>query len=377
MMHMRKLGEVAEVVMGQAPAGSSYNNDGVGLPLVAGAGDFGEMYPEVKKYTSQPSKISQPGDIILGIRASIGEKVLSDKEYCLGRGVAGVRAADSIDGQYLWHCLEYVAPALKSKGRGATFLQVNRNDICSLEIPLPPLKEQKRIAKILDAADALRAKRRESLAQLDALLQSTFLDLFGDPAANPKAWAVSSIGDVCEVGTGSTPSRNNKENFSGKVPWVKSTEVDWGVIFDTGEKVSEIGVSNARLKTFPKGSLVVALYGQGKTRGKCAILGIEAAMNQACAGIYPNEHLRKEYLFYVLKQSYLRLRGEARGGNQENLNLSLLKSFSIPVPPVSLQDKFSRSCEVVNAQKKWLVDHQKGLESLFLSLQQRAFSGEL
>ena len=85
---------------------------------------------------------------------------------------------------------------LRTQGRGATFLQVSKGDIASLQIPLPPLAEQKRIAGILDAADALRAKRREALAQLDTLLQSTFLDMFGDPVTNPKGWEVTCGGDL-------------------------------------------------------------------------------------------------------------------------------------------------------------------------------------
>ena len=122
-------------------------------------------------------------------------KVISDTEYCLGRGVAGLRPSSLLDSRYLWHWLDEVGPELKSKGRGATFLQVNRKDIKELQIPLPPLAEQKRIAGILDAADALRAKRRESLAQLEALLQSTFLTLFGDPVENPMGWPIAKVGE--------------------------------------------------------------------------------------------------------------------------------------------------------------------------------------
>ena len=161
------LSAVCHISMGQAPKGDSYNAARRGYPLIAGAGDFGEQTPAPKKYTDAPTKLSRPGDIILCIRATIGDRNWSDKEYCLGRGVAGLRAKDAdLSQSYLGHWLDHVGPALRTRGRGATFLQVSKSDIASLQIPLPPLTEQKRIARILDAADALRAKRREALGQL-------------------------------------------------------------------------------------------------------------------------------------------------------------------------------------------------------------------
>ena len=183
--------------MGQAPKGDSYNTTRSGYPLIAGAGDFGELTPAPKKYTDAPTKLSRPGDLILCIRATIGDRNWSDKEYCLGRGVAGLRAKDAdLSQAYLGHWLDHVAPVLRAQGRGATFLQVSKSDIASLQIPLPPLDEQKRIAGILEAADALRVKRREALAQLDTLLKSTFLDMFGDPVTNPMGWEQCVVGDV-------------------------------------------------------------------------------------------------------------------------------------------------------------------------------------
>lgn len=144
------LGEVCQITMGQAPPGSSYNDSGAGMPLIAGAGDFDGDHPEPKKFTTGVSKICAAGDIVLGIRASIGAKVWADREYCLGRGVAGLRAKSHIDARYLWHWLSQSADALASKGRGATFLQVNRQDIGEMAVPVPPLEEQRRIAAILD-----------------------------------------------------------------------------------------------------------------------------------------------------------------------------------------------------------------------------------
>lgn len=174
---LRRLDELCVITMGQAPPGDSYNTTGRGLPLIAGASDFYRGRPRAQKFTTAPSKVCGPGDIVVGIRASIGAQVLSDGEYCLGRGVAGLRHGRDLDQRFLWHWLSASSPVLAAKGRGATFLQVNREDIGAMQIPLLPLQEQRRIAAILDEAEALRARRRRSLFWLQELEQAMFVDL--------------------------------------------------------------------------------------------------------------------------------------------------------------------------------------------------------
>ena len=260
---------------------------------------------------------------------------------------------------------------------GANINNLKKEHLDNLLIPFPPLVEQKRIARILDAADALRAKRREALAQLDTLLQSTFLDMFGDPVTNPKGWIVTCVGDATQMGTGSTPSRNDKSYFGGSIPWVKSTEVNWGTVTATSECLSADGVKAARLKRYPKGSIVLALYGQGKTRGKCAVLGIDATINQACCALVPRDPGSTPYLFQFLKSSYHRLRGESRGGNQQNLNMRIVRNFPVPMPPLDVQQRYAAIAESVEQQRTRQLAHLAEIDTLFASLQSRAFRGDL
>ena len=96
-----RLDKVCEIIMGQAPPGDAYNHDGEGWPLIAGAGDFGELYPHAKKHTKAARKVSREGDIVLSIRASIGDHILADGEYCLGRGVAALRPRRELNARYL------------------------------------------------------------------------------------------------------------------------------------------------------------------------------------------------------------------------------------------------------------------------------------
>ena len=290
-----------------------------------------------------------------------------------------LRPGPDVDPHYFGHYFKTSSyrRVVSQLASGANINNLKNEHLDNLLIPFPPLAEQKRIAGILDAADALRGKRREALAQLDTLLQSTFLDMFGDPVTNPMGWMVTCVGDVAKMGTGSTPSRNHKNYFGGSIPWVKSTEVDWGTVAATSECLSSDGVRAARLKLYPKGSIVLALYGQGKTRGKCAVLGIDATINQACCALVSRDPRSAPYLFHFLKYSYHRLRAESRGGNQENLNMRIVRSFPVPVPPVDVQQPYATIAESVEKQKTRHRAHLAELDTLFASLQSRAFRGDL
>lgn len=260
---------------------------------------------------------------------------------------------------------------------GTAQLNFGPSHLKKMHITLPPLGEQQRIAAVLDKADALRAKRRHALARLDALLQSTFLHLFGDPVTNPMGWEVKPISKITDVKTGSTPSRDQEGNYGGEVHWVKTTEVDWGIITNTEETVTKQGIESARLKIYPKGSVIIAMYGQGKTRGKSAVLGIDATVNQACAVLLPSDKLKTEYISILLRHSYKSLRELGRGGNQPNLNLSLVKSFEIPLPPIELQARFAETVKTIQRMQADHARHLYKLDNLFHALQQRAFKGEL
>ena len=148
----------------------------------------------------------------------------------------------------------------------------NISSFRKLEIPLPPIPEQRRIAGILDAADALRSKRREALTQIETLIQSVFLDMFGDPITNPMGWDAPPLADFCRTGTGGTPSRGKMQRYyeGGTIPWVKSGELREEAIATTGERITETALKETNVKLVPKDALLLALY--GATVGRLGIL---------------------------------------------------------------------------------------------------------
>jgi type I restriction enzyme S subunit len=242
-----------------------------------------------------------------------------------------------------------------------------------LEIPLPSLPTQQKIAEILDTADQLRQYNKQLIEKYDALTQSLFLDMFGDPVRNERGWKKMELGEISDMASGSTPSRTNENNFIGNIPWVKTTEVNGKIINDTLEKISEEALKNSSCRLFPKGSIVIAMYGQGKTRGQIGILGIEAATNQACCVLRPSNKMNFQFLYYTLSMLYDGLRSLGRGGNQPNLNLGLLKNYELINPPLSLQTQFAERVQMIETQKQQAQEALAKSEDLFQGLLQRSF----
>ena len=260
---------------------------------------------------------------------------------------------------------------------GGTVKFINKKTMGNIPIPLPPLEQQKKIAAILDAADTYRQKTKALITKYDALTQSLFLDMFGDPVRNPKGWERIKLEEIGTISSGSTPSRKNEENFNGDIPWVKTGEVNSKIILDTEEKISKTALSNSSCKLYPAGSLIIAMYGQGKTRGQVALLGIEASTNQACAVLTKSDKANFTFLYKLIQMAYSDLRSLGRGGNQPNLNSGILKKYLVINPPMELQNQFADSVKAIEAQKEQAQASLAQAENLFNSLLQRAFKGEL
>ncbi|TSH98996.1 hypothetical protein FOZ76_01085 [Verticiella sediminum] len=148
----------------------------------------------------------------------------------------------------------------------------------------------------------------------------------------PEDWETFRLGDISEVSAGGTPSRANPSYWNGDIPWVTTSEVDFCTISSATQSITAEGLKNSAAKLFSPSTLLMALYGQGKTRGKVAVLGIEAATNQACAAISLHSTDSHKFLFHYLVGQYESIRSLSNNGNQENLNSSLVRSICVPYP---------------------------------------------
>ena len=176
-----------------------------------------------------------------------------------------------------------------------------------------------------------------TINSLDSMSQ--FIEMFGDPYTGWK-YPTERLGEVYNIGTGGTPDRKVYGYYEGQIPWVKSTEVSYCEIYDTEEHISEQAIKDSNCSLYPSGTILLAMYGQGTTRGRVAQLRTDAAVNQAIAAIQVQDETESLFLYSMLKVCYDYVRNLAVGGNQHNLNLKLVSSIPLIVPPKELQLKF-------------------------------------
>lgn len=376
---MVPLANVCEITMGQAPPGASYNEEGKGLALIAGAGDFGDSVPAPKKHTSAPSKISEKGDLLLCIRASIGDLNWSDREYCLGRGVAGLKPVEGkLDKDYLWQFISANKHQLAGKGTGSTFKQVSRSHISEWQIPLPALTDQKRIALILKKAKSLGRKRQQSIDLADKFLDSVFLDMFGDPVNNPKGWPIKQLGAIADCQLGKMLSQKARAGHYPK-KYLRNANVRWRSIDLSDLLEMDFSPSEQIKFGLEVGDLLVC---EGGEIGRCAVWrnqAVECYFQKALHRVRVREDVLPEYL-----QEYFYWMASLGGFDKSvsevtfsHLTSEKLKMLPVPTPPLSLQRQFSQIYSQVSDAKDKALKSLSGIEELYGSLAQKAFCGRL
>jgi type I restriction enzyme S subunit len=283
--------------------------------------------------------------------------------------------AGRLDRKYLAYYLrsKSFVDWVSSQVAGAKMPRVSMQLFWQHEIPLPSLSEQKRIAAILDKADAIRRKRQQAIQLADDFLRAVFLDMFGDPVTNPKGWSIRRFGDIGTWSSGGTPPRSVSDFFEGNINWYSAGELNSRYLGGSLEKISESAIKSSAAKIFKKGTMLVGMYDTAAL--KISILMEDSSSNQACANVECNELANVEWLYSYIdcsKDNYLSRR---RGVRQKNLNLGMIRDFCLPLPPRDLQDDFVKFVSAVFDMKKL---QEEGSEfPVFESLSQKAFSGRL
>jgi type I restriction enzyme S subunit len=165
-----KLGEICKLIMGQSPPGNTYIDKPEGLPFFQGKADFGKYFPTVRIWCAQPIKVAEDGDILISVRAPVGPVNMSNLKCCIGRGLTSIRCKDNAINWFIFWYLRSIEEKLASLGSGSTFGAITRDDLVNLEIPLPPLEEQKRIsAKIQELMQEVEHARISCEKQFEAI----------------------------------------------------------------------------------------------------------------------------------------------------------------------------------------------------------------
>ena len=233
-----------------------------------------------------------------------------------------------------------------------------------LDIVIPSTKEQRKIAEILSSVD-IEINRIEDLINVDEKLKIGLMQDF----FNKSDWDYKEIEKVATVLTGGTPKTSVKEYWGGDINWMSSGEVNLRRVKNTEKKITQKGLDGSNASMLPIGTSMIALAGQGKTRGKVAILEVETTCNQSLAGIVTNkDFLYNEFLFYNLEYRYQELRNVSGGEGRAGLNLKLIKNFKVPVPPIETQRKIAHTFASIdervnknNLLKDKFIELKKGL----------------
>jgi type I restriction enzyme S subunit len=275
--------------------------------------------------------------------------------------------------------------------RGASYPAVRDGDVLDEVIPVPPLAEQRKIAGVLGLVQRALEQQERLIALTTELKKAVLHQLFtqglrGEPQKQteigpvPQSWEVVRLGDVAKLQSGGTPARNKPEYWTaGDIPWVKTGEIDYRVIRTAEERITREGLANSAAKVFPKGTLLIAMYGQGVTRGRVGLLGIDAATNQACAAITPldEQKVSTQFIYHFLEFHYEDLRQMGHGANQRNLNAALIKGFRVSFPN---PDEQARIVEALGILDKKLALHQSKhtvLTALFRTLLHQLMTAQL
>ncbi len=190
-------------------------------------------------------------------------------------------------------------------------------------------------------------------------------------------WELQKLSDVFKLSSGGTPNRNNLEFWNGDIPWITTGEVDFNIIKDSKEKITKSAIEKSSAKIFPRGTILIAMYGQGKTRGKSAILGIEASTNQACAALLSKKKINNFFTYQYISGEYENIRLMCNSGGQKNLSLAILKEFKFGMPSLEEQNKISNFLSNVDN----IIEEQEGkvkdLEQYKKGMMQKIFKQEV
>lgn len=325
------------------------------------------------------------GSILLTSRAPIGNIAIAAKEMCTNQGFKSLIPSSKIDSLYLYYCMKANKEKLQALGNGATFKEVSKKIVEEFEIPLPPLEEQKRIAAILDKADAIRQKRQQAIELADEFLRSVFLDMFGDPVTNPKGWEERELKAIAEIRSGVTKGKKIDLDKAVSIPYMRVANVQDGYL-DLSD-IQEILVPQSDADKFKlcSGDILLTEGGDPDKLGRGHIWNNEVPNcihQNHIFSVRVNNHKEviPEFLSAVIssqrgKRYFLKVGKQTTG--IATINKTVLSEFVPIIPPIELQNDYLKILKKHSAGKLKLIKALADQSSLFNSISKKAFSGQL
>ena len=377
-----QLDQVCEIIAGQSPPSESYNDKGEGLPFFQGKADFGLLTPIVRSWCSEPQKISIPNDILISVRAPVGPTNINNVTSCIGRGLSAIRCSNAILNKYLLHYLRHNETKIADMGTGSTFKAITQKELKKIQIPLLPLAEQEKIARILDVADDLRQKDQQLINHYTALGQALFIEMFGDPVTNPMGWDEEKLSKLATFENGDRSSNypSGDDIKDTGILFLSTKNISNGY-FDLNftQFISEQKFSNLSRGKAKKNDLLITLRG---TLGSCCIFDCEfdtAFINAQMMIIRAVSNVSPTFLHALITSNpvFQQLQDLGRGAAIPQLTATQMSNLCVISPPIQLQTQFAERITLIEAQKRQAQASLAYSQALFDSLLHRAFTGEL
>lgn len=376
------LGEVVAFKGGGTPSRGNKSYWGGAIPW-ATVKDFNsgtELRATLESITPEglknsASNVVPAGTLVIPTRMALGKAAITEVDIAINQDLKAVIPDARVDRRYLLHYFIANRARIEGMGKGATVKGITLDQLRAFPIPLPPLAEQRRIAAILDKADALRAKRREAIARLDQLLQSVFLDMFGDPASNPGGFTVAPLGHIAlqiTDGAHHTPVRSSQG-----IPLLSARNVLMGEIdFSNTDFVETDEYERLRKRCEPlPGDILISCSGSiGRVAAvdthRPFVLVRSAALVKLDASLASTAFMEHQLRTPALQAQ---MRQAARSSSQANLFQDPIRKLCVIVPPLDLQRRFERVVFAVRERRRSYVASQDQMSTLFSSLQSNAF----
>ncbi|MBS5123909.1 MAG: restriction endonuclease subunit S [Clostridium sp.] len=329
-------------------------------------------------------------DLLMAWSATLDAFLWNGNDAVLNQHIFKVRSL--INKKYHYYLLKNTIQEMYSKTHGTGMVHITKGKFEKLEVPLPPLKEQQRIVdkieslfeKLDKAKELIEEARDDFEKRKSAILEKAFrgelTKVWRKENNINREWKREKLKDITKVTSGGTPSRKHPEYFEGKIPWIKTGEILWNKIYDSEEHITEEAIANSSAKLIPEGAVLVAMYGQGLTRGRASILEKEACTNQAVCALIPSDAVLNSYLYYYFMSNYWRFRQVAKGGNQENLSGKVIGAFEIDIPSIEEQNEIVRILDKLLEEEskiEELTTLEEQIELIKKSILAKAFRGQL
>ena len=377
-----ELHEVCDVIAGQSPPSSTYNQDGIGVPFFQGKADFGEKFPTVRYWCSEPKKFTSPGDLLFSLRAPVGPTNFNQVEASIGRGLAAIRCREGMDVDFLRFYFLHNEDKIEALGNGSTFKAITNKTLKALKVPLLPLEEQKRIAGILDEADRVRKKTQALIDKYDELAQSLFLDMFGDPFRKNQNHQFLNLGSVVErIQIGPFGSQLHEQDYTvGGIPLINPKNIiSSQIVVDLNKSITRMKYDTLPNYHLSEGDVILGRRGQ---MGRAAYVG--ASENGFFCGtgslfLRPKNRVNGKYLAYVLGSTFSEdyFDRNALGVTMKNLNKTIVSECCVVWPDDGVQSFFLERVDEIEGAIRAAKREESRVSNLFNALLQKAFKGEL